>query len=75
MPMRHDKPRVSNVQGTKHVQGSVTRVTNIPSVCGIVDIVLAVVEDFNEGRNKLRSFLKAVGKLFLTFVFCSYLSS
>ena len=26
------------------------RVTNIPSVCGIVNIVLAVVEDFNEGK-------------------------
>ena len=66
MPMRHDKPcgnGVSNVQSMKH----------IPSICRIVNIVLAVVEDFNKGRSKLGSFLKAVGKLFLTFVLCSYL--
>jgi hypothetical protein len=56
------------VQSTKHVgEQHVTRVTNIPSVCGFANIVLAVVEDSTREGAKSASFLKAVGGL-LTFV-------
>jgi hypothetical protein len=62
MPMRHDKPcgkGVECVNCSKHetcARQHVTRVTNIPSVCGFANIVLAVVEGSNGGRSKIGFF-------------------
>jgi hypothetical protein len=69
MPMRHDKlceKGVESVNRSKHetcARQHVTRVTNIPSVCGFANIVLAVVEDSTREGAKSASFLKAVGRL------------
>src|SRR5277367_2256435 len=68
MPMRHDKPcgkGVECVNCSKHetcARQHVTRMTNIPSVCGFVNIVLAVVKDSTREGAKSASFLKTVGR-------------